>query len=289
MRERADGSGARGVEVRAERRALRNAALVCVGVVFTVYVINALSISTEFERAGREIAPGYPWILEGTAIAAMIAGLPVVLWFGHRFRFEPGRWRTALAVHLAGLLLYALIQVALMSALRSALWPLVFGAPHDPGDTSLGVFVYELRKQAGTYAGFQLIVAVSRHIELLALEARAARSEARASRRITLKCGGRTLHPDASEFVFAKAAGNYVEARFGAREHLARIALAGLEKLLIEAGIDAVRSHRSVLVNRARIAEIVPTGEGDVTIRLDEGSAVPGSRRYRALLESERE
>lgn len=280
------GGGTRAIEAQAERRALRNAALVCLGVTLTVYVINALSISTEFDRAGRAIAPGYPWILEGTAITAMIAGLPVVLWFGHRFRFEPGRWKIALAGHLAGLLIYALIQVGLMSALRGVFWPPLLGMPYDPGDTALGVFVYEFRKQAGIYAGFQFVIGVARHVEHLRLETSAARSEARTHRRITLKCGGRTFHPDASAFVYARAAGNYVEARFAAREHLARITLTELEALLREAGVDAVRSHRSVLVNRDRIAEIVPTGEGDVTIRLDEGSELPGSRRYRAGLDA---
>lgn len=276
--------GPREVEARAERRALRHAALVCLGVTLGVYVINALSISTEFERAGRAIAPAYPWIVEGTAILAMMASLPVVLWFGHRFRFEPGRWQAALGAHLAGLVIYAVIQVALMSALRGVLWPAVFGAPYDPGDTALGVFVYEFRKQAGIYAAFQLVIAVARHIEQLRLDAAAARKDARTARRITLKCGGRTFHPDAGEFICAKAAGNYVEARFGSREHLARASLTQLEALLKEAGVDAVRSHRSWLVNRARIVEIVPTGEGDVVLKLDEGSQVPGSRRYRAVL-----
>ena len=48
-----------------------------------------------------------------------------------------------------------------------------------------------------------------------------------------------------------------------------------------EAGVDAVRTHRSFLVNRAAITETVPTGEGDVRILLSDGSEVPGSRRYR--------
>ncbi|HBF89820.1 MAG TPA: LytTR family transcriptional regulator, partial [Hyphomonas atlantica] len=43
--------------------------------------------------------------------------------------------------------------------------------------------------------------------------------------------------------------------------------------------------HRSHLVNLDRVSEIVPTGEGDVTLRLDTGAEVPGSRRYRAQYE----
>ena len=65
---------------------------------------------------------------------------------------------------------------------------------------------------------------------------------------------------------------------------LARLTLAELERQLRDAGVDVVRVHRSWLVNRASIAEIAPTGEGDVTITLRDGDTAPGSRRYREPL-----
>ena len=278
---------ARAAEARAERRALRNGALACLAVAFGVYVINSASIMTVMERAGSARPAIYPWVLEGTAMLALFAAFPAVILFARRFPLEPGRWRRSLAAHLAGLDLYAGIQISLMLALRYALWPLVFGQPYVYGDEPVDIAVYEARKQAGIYVGFQAIFWAARHIEQLRLEAHAARREARREQRIALKCGGRSYHLAAADFLSARAAGNYVEARFGAREHLARITLGELETLLKEAGIDAVRCHRSFLVNRARIAEIVPTGEGDVTVRLDEGSEVPGSRRYRAELEGQ--
>lgn len=269
----------------ADRRALIRAGLLCMLVVVIVYVVNALSIATELVRAGDHRPAHYGWVLEGTAIAAMLVLIPPVLWLGMAFPFERGRWRTALAVHLAAVLVYGALQVALMSGLRALVWPPVFDRPFVYGDTVWGTFVYEFRKQAAAYLGFQLILSTSRTMERLRLEARAARQDARTEQRITLKCGGRTLFARGEDFRVARAAGNYVEAAFGGREHLARMTLTELETLLRDAGIDAVRVHRSWLVNRAAIAEITPTGEGDVTLTLTSGEAVPGSRRYRDRLE----
>ncbi|PWE18311.1 hypothetical protein DDZ18_01515 [Marinicauda salina] len=273
---------ARAAERAAERRALRNAAIACLVIALGVYVINSLSIMTVIERGGGLRPAWYPWVLEGTAVIGLLAGLPVIVWFGHRFAFEPGRWRTSLAVHLAGALIYGAIQIAIMLGLRAALWPVLFAEAYVYGDAPFDIALYEFRKQAGIYAGFQAVVWVARHIERLRMDAAAAHADARAAQRVTLKCGGRTFHLDAGDFVAAKAAGNYVEARFGPREHLARMTLSELAALLREADIDVARVHRSWLVNRAAIAETAPDGQGGLVITLADGTTIPGSRRYRA-------
>ena len=272
----------------ADHRAFVRAVLLCFLVVAMVYVVNSLSIATEFARNGDARPAYYSWVLEGTAISAMLVLIPSILWLGLRFPFERGRWRMALAVHLVGVLLYAVLQVALMSGFRALVWPPIFDRPFGYGDTLWGTFVYEFRKQAAAYLGYQLILSTSRTLERLRLEARAARQEARTTHRVTLKCGGRMFYADAGTFIAAKAAGNYVETRFGGAEHLARMTLTDLENLLREADVDAVRVHRSWLINRAAIAEIAPTGEGDVVITLSDGTQMPGSRRYREALDISR-
>lgn len=274
-------ASARIVERNAERRALVRALVLGVAVIAVVYVVNSFSVTTELARNDDPRGAGYAWALEGTAVTAMLVQLPFVLWLGIVFPFERGRWGRALALHLAGVLVYGVVQIALMSMFRGAVWPILFDRPFAYGDSLIGTFVYEFRKQAAAYLGFQLILSTSRAIERLRLEAAAARTEARTRHRITLKCGGRTVFAEAAEFTMAKAAGNYVEARFGARDILARMTLGELDGLLTEAGVDAVRTHRSFLVNRAAITETIPTGEGDVRIVLSDGSEVPGSRRYR--------
>jgi|GEM_PF-268680 len=276
---------ARADELRAERTALRNTALACAGLILTFYVVNSLSVSTEYRWSGYDYPVSLPWVLEGTAILAMFIGLPFALWLGHRVPPELGRWRIALPVHIVGGLLFAAIQISLMALFRHEVWPALYGRDYGFTGTWVEVAIYEGRKQLLSYAGFQVILATTRALEYLRLENRAARREARSRHRITLHSGGRTLFPDAEAFRAAQAAGNYVEARFGDHEHLARTTLTGLEGLLREAGVDAVRVHRSWLVNRAAIAEIAPTGEGDVTLKLKTGETVPGSRRYRERLE----
>jgi len=276
---------ARVAERQAERTALRSAAIACIGLVLCFYVVNALSVTTEHNWSGYPYPASLGWVQEGTAILAILFGLPLALWLGHRFPIDPARWRTALPVHIAGAIAYSAIQIGLMALFRFELWPLLYGHDYTFAGDALSTIIYEGRKQLLSYVGFQVVLGTSRSLEYLRLETRAAQREARSHHRITLHSGGRTLFPDAGAFRAARAAGNYVEARFGDHEHLARTTLTGLEGLLREAGVDAVRVHRSWLVNRAAIAEIAPTGEGDVTLKLKTGETVPGSRRYRERLE----
>tara|TARA_R110000868_G_scaffold13584_2_gene63186 strand:+ start:29455 stop:30321 length:867 start_codon:yes stop_codon:yes gene_type:complete len=271
---------------KAEHTAILYAAAVCVGMVLVAYIVNALSLGSEIEWNHGSEPASLPWIQEGTAILAMLAGLPLAIWLGVRFPLEPGRWRTNLLIHCGGVLLYGLIQVNLMMTLRFAIWEGIYGHAYSYDGSAVEMFIYEFRKQASTYLGFQLIVAASLGIEQLKLEAAAAHSDARTSHRVTLRCGGRVMRLPAVEFTSARAAGNYVEVRFGNGQHLARTTLTDLEKLLTEAGIDARRVHRSWLINHACLAEITPTGEGDVTLTLADGQRVPGSRRYRDRLEA---
>ncbi|MCW5724249.1 MAG: LytTR family transcriptional regulator [Maricaulaceae bacterium] len=275
---------AREREAGAERAALKSAAITCAAILLVVYAVNALSMGTEMRLAGSTRPAYYPWVLEGTAILAMFIALPLALWLGMRFPFERGRWPTALLIHAGGVLIFGLIQVSLMSAFRFSIWEAVFSYSYTYSDTPFGVFVYEFRKQAASYLGFQVVIAFARALEQSRLEAVAARAEARGERRIALKSGGRSFHPEAAEFLFARAAGNYVEARFGAREHLARMTLSELETLLNEAGVKAARVHRGWVVNLGAVAEVAPTGEGDVAITLKDGQQIPGSRRYRDRL-----
>jgi DNA-binding LytR/AlgR family response regulator len=111
-----------------------------------------------------------------------------------------------------------------------------------------------------------------------------ARVEARNTGRLTLKSGGRTLLLDAKSLEWAQAAANYVDIRANGTTYLARMSLTALEQQLAEAGMDVVRVHRSRIVSRAKIVEIVPSRDGDFRIRTADGSELRGSRRYRKLL-----
>jgi len=272
---------------RAESRALWLACQFAWLTLITFWVIASTSIDTEFARDGHEGPPFYSWVTEGSSVVMTALMVPAMMWLGLRAPLEPGRWLTSLPWHIAGFLGYTSLHVLGMVLIREGVWTFVYGADYEFFlDAPWREIVYEARKDLGAYIGYQIIIAVSLALQMQRLEAEVARAEARRTHRLTLKCGGRTLRIAADEFRAAQAAGNYVEIRLAAGEHLARSTLTELEKQLSEAGIDVVRVHRSWLVNRDSIREIAPTGEGDVSITLDTGAKIPGSRRYRDRLEA---
>ena len=269
----------------AERRAWWRACQFAWLTLIAFWVIASLSIDSEFARDGRTGPPFFAWVTEGSSVVMTALIVPGIMWLGLRAPLEPGRWLSSLPVHLAGFLVYSALHVAGMVLIREAVWAWAYGGDYEFfHDSASREIIYEMRKDFGTYLGYQIIISVARALEQYRLEAEAARRDARTGRRLTLKCGGRTLRLDAPAFESAKAAGNYVEVQMASGRHLARTTLTELERQLGEAGVDAVRVHRSWLANREAIAEIAPTGEGDVTITLASGTTIPGSRRYRDRL-----
>lgn len=271
----------------AEARVGRRAFWTMAAILLAVWVVSATSILIERDIEGVEAPWLEPWVLEGTS---MIVMLPLFFFVRGVDRLAPvgaSRWSLAIPVHVAGSLAFAAVTIAWMAGFRAAVWPVLFDHSYDLFNADpVQVIIYEYRKLLPGYVGPLALIYVYRQMEMARLELDAARQHARSTQRLTLKCGGRVVRLEANRFVSAKAAGNYVEIHLDEGQHLARITLAELESQLIEAGIDAVRVHRSWLVNEAAISEISPTGEGDVTLTLNTGRQVPGSRRYRDRIPS---
>mgnify|MGYP003873494611 CR=1 FL=1 len=246
--------------------------------------VNAASRTTDLQRVGQESSFIFSLFIEGSSVFYILALFWGVAAVERRFALVSTPWRIAVPVHLAAIAAFSTLHVFAMAWTREALAPVLFGIDYTFFENPMREFIYELRKDVLTYMTQFLVLTGFRAAETSKLEVRGARAEARQTRRLTLKCGGRIIRLDAGAFTSARAAGNYVEVHTGQTEHLARMTLGELENQLAEAGIDAVRVHRSWLVNRDAIAEIVPTGEGDVRIRLGNGTELPGSRRYRDRL-----
>lgn len=266
-----------------DRRVLRR--VWALGAIFLVAVaiINALTQVTEAERSGLPYDAREPWVLEGTSIAILCMLIPVVAWFERRFPFAADTWPRVLGWHLLGSIGFAAAHIAGLWLLRT----IVFGAlgqPYTYLAEPLTDLLYEYRKDLLPYAVIVLILTLTRGIELAKREAAVARREARDTGRLTLKSGGRTLFLDASSLDWASAAGNYVELRANGTTHLIRIGLAALEQQLREAKVPVARVHRSRLVNRDKVREVIPAGDGDIRIRMADGTELRGSRRYRAGL-----
>ena len=97
-----------------------------------------------------------------------------------------------------------------------------------------------------------------------------------------IRDGAKLTRVRLSEILAVTSAGNYVEfALADGRRLLMRKALAALENDLEGRGF--VRTHRSWLVNAARVTALKPEGSGDYEISL--GSLeVPLSRRFKPAL-----
>jgi hypothetical protein len=271
-------------EAEIDRRVMWRATAIAALFLFPMAVVNALTLIADAERFGIARDPRHIWLLEVSSIVVIVALIPALALWERRFPLEPGRWPTLIAAHVAGSLVYSLLHIVGMAAVRVVLFRVLFGVSFDVTDDPLGDLIYEYRKDVLTYALGLTILTILRALEEQRRDAATARAEARSSGRLTLKSGGRTLMLDAGAVAWARAAGNYVELSAGGRTHLARTTLATLEQQLAEAGADMARVHRSLLVSRAAIAETIPAGDGDLRIRLADGTELRGSRRYRQNL-----
>lgn len=267
-----------------EQRVLRNAFIFFSLATLGFWLVNGLSAAEEWRRAGESGAWVRALVLEGTSNVVILALFLPVAFLERRFPVSLERWRVALPVHAAGVVLFSLIHVGAMNGLRMALWPPFFGFSYESYGGPLGEFGYEFRKDVLSYALILAVLAIFRQLEDARQRLKAVREDARTDHVITLRSGGRELRLPAGDIVSASAAGNYAEVATANGSHLARTTLAELERLLREAGADPVRIHRSHLVARKAVREIIPTGDGDAEAVLETGARLPVSRRNRPRL-----
>lgn len=244
-------------------------------------VIAAVNVSTKLSDAA-DFGSTMPWqdpvIGEYTSALALILLLPFVFAFFDWKPFRLGAWHRLLVPYVLASIVFSLIHVGLMVAMREVIWPMVLGSYNFFGD-GYGELIYEYRKDAITFALYLLVWELQRQVHA----ARAAKAQAIDP--ITLKSGATTILLQPAEFLFARSAGNYADVTSLSGTQLARITLAELERLLQEKGCDAVRIHRSAIVNRAAIMETTPIAGGDLAVKLRGGENLRASRRYKAALD----
>ena len=247
-------------------------------------VVDILSQLTENARFNLDLDPFKYAIYEISSVSVIIT----LFWGIARAvtLATPGErsWTHVIAVHAAASFAFSAIHISAMVAIRKLAFITFYGEPYIFTDNILREFVYEYRKDVLSYSLIAFFITFGRQLAQKQRELAAAREDAKKSHRLTLKCGGRSIFVDASDVIWAKSASNYVEVKTPAAEHLARATLASIERQLGDAGANAMRVHRSWIVNADYISRIEPTGEGDVKIVMKNGAIVPGSRRYRDKL-----
>ena len=209
----------------AQRAADRRSYLIIAALLLGYTIVDSLSTLTEFARESEPIPIAWPWLLNLSSVVVLMALSPVLMDVSTRAPVTSATWRWAILVHTLASVGVSAVHITAMVTIRKMLWPLLFDQTYTFFSAIGSDLLYEYRKDAFTYLGFIFLIHTSRDYEHSRLEARVAREDASKEKRLTLKCGGRTIWIEAHDLIAAKAAGNYVEVRTQTGEHLARISL----------------------------------------------------------------
>ncbi len=104
------------------------------------------------------------------------------------------------------------------------------------------------------------------------------------SGRLTVKSGGQILFLEAADIDWIEAADYYACLHVGSRRHLLRRSMSELEQDLDPNAF--CRIHRSAIVNLARVRGLQLNRSGEYEALLNDGSALPISRRYRRQIQA---
>jgi len=270
-------------EIRADHKADMQTYIIVILFVIASWIV--LSSSEVTELASNDVKSKLRvWADQGTShivIAFCILIIPYAL---SEFPIARERIGVTLVGHITALFVFSAVHILSMVGLRTALYPSLFDEDYHFGLLDPQPWIYEFRKDAYTYVLVLFIFQAGRQFNQLKLELAAAHADAKTHQRIVFKSGGRTIILGAGEIIWAKAASNYVEICTEHKTHLARMTLRRLGELLAEAGNAHVQTHRSYILRRDAIHEIVPTGEGDAKLVLTNGENIPVSRKYRHTL-----
>lgn len=255
---------------------------VVAALVALIDVVNVLSALHDAGRRGEHLAVWEPATWEATSGLAELVACPLI--YAALRLAPPGRrsWAAAPPIHAGASLAFSAVHILLMMAARTA----VYGALGLHYRVEAGAALYEYRKDVLAYL---VLAGVFHHFTARQPASRPAAGPPPASSPATpatfdILEGARTLRVRPDEIVAVRAAGNYAEFHLAdGRRPLMRTTLAELATRLEPHGL--VRTHRSWLVNAARVRALEPAGSGDHDLELDGGLHAPLSRRYPEALE----
>ncbi|MGH7448752.1 MAG: sensor histidine kinase [Longimicrobiales bacterium] len=109
-----------------------------------VGVLEGAQVFAGSAAQGRPVT--WPWALGSTVPSwyVLVALLPGIIWMSQRFRFEPGRWRRALPLHLGAAVLFAVVHVTASGWLSAVVVGQTWTFPGNPSELLRIYFVVEL-------------------------------------------------------------------------------------------------------------------------------------------------
>jgi hypothetical protein len=252
-------------------------------------VANALTALIEVRRNHLGVAEWQPWVWEISSSLVVGALIPGIVAFTRRFPLQWGAWWPQLRWHVLASLVFSLIHVVGMVALRMLAYH-VLGCEYDFGPWPREMF-YEYLKDVRSYALIVLAIEIYRFVlrrgqgeaSLLTApdEGQPVEPVDKPERFLVRKLG-REFLVNAADIEWAQAQGNYVNLHVGEREYPLRSTIAGIEERLDPRRF--ARVHRSYIVNLDYIASIEVLDTGDARLHLRGGATLPCSRRYRPAL-----
>ena len=207
-------------------------------------------------------------------LAVMVLPAAIALWL--RRRSPP--WWLAAPLLVLGAAIYPVLHVSAFVALRKLAYATLLERHYQFGQV-FGEFFYEAAKDVPAYAlsvtAFWLVL---RWLAPRGPQAGLVDPPAW----FDIRDGARLVRAPMGEILAVRSAGNYAEFLLSdGRRPLMRTSLGGLEARLAPLGF--VRTHRSWLVNSARVTGLRPEGSGDYAVELGAVEA-PLSRRFREAL-----
>jgi hypothetical protein len=250
---------------------------------------NSITTLMDVRRAGLTFASWEPAVWEGSSAILMLALVPALVVFTRRFPLHWDTWRRQLPWYLLASLVFSLIHVAGMVALRvlAYRWQ---GESYDFGPWGRE-FLYEYLKDVRSFTSMVVGIEVYRFLlrrwrgeaSLLDVpdEGPPVEPVERPERFLVRKLG-RDFLVAAADIEWLQAAGNYVNLRVRGHDYPLRSTIAGAEAKLDPQRF--ARIHRSYMVNLDHVVSIEPLESGDARLYLKDGTNLPCSRRYRSEL-----
>lgn len=239
--------------------------------------VNAVTANVDAERNGITTDTSLPWLFEYSSAVSLLALYPFVLALCRRLPVQANNWKTHLPLYMGLSIVFSALHVVGMVAIRKVAFWLYQPGPYIFFGEVIREAAYEYRKDLVTFAMFSAVA----HLVL----ARVKNTPPTKIQRVQLKSGAQSVYIEAGAFLFAKAAGNYVEVHTRDGMHLVRQSLAGFESLLAKSGLQTVRTHRSYMTVAEMVERVTPTSDGDAEIMLKGGTKLPVSRRFRKKLD----
>jgi hypothetical protein len=260
------------------------------GTVAVICTMNVFTELSDYARSGVHLPWWEPALWEYSSAILIWLLIPAVAWWYRRVPITAHTWRWAVPLHLAASVVFSLVHVGGMVALRKLGYALLGAHYHFAPWVS--DWIYEYRKDVMAYvlivAGLQAF-----HIYRMWLQGRGAEpapapvavppvTPLLPVQRLVVKKLNREFILNAADVDRIDADGNYVTIHAQGQTWPLRESMAALERKLDPQHF--ARVHRAHIVNIDRIREIQPWDSGDYRIVLADGSCVNFSRRYRSRL-----